>query len=114
MIFPFFKRVPRHKNFHYEPRYYDPVKEELNIRTEKVKRELSKESSEEFLYRENISQAFSRRQKKDRRASGMQMALVAIFLATFVGYYYYGNAALWAFVIIFPVYIFIRSRRFFS
>ena len=115
MNFFFFKRVPRHKNFHYEPRYYDPVKEELQNRTEKIKRELNMGSQPELgHYRENISQAFTRRQRKDKRVSGMQVILIAIFLAAFIGYYFYGNAALYAFAILFPAYILIRTRSFFK
>ena len=113
MIFPFFKRVPRHKKFNYEPRYYDSVKEEINIRTQQLKRELDKGSDEQNLYKENISAAFSRRARKDKRVSGMQAVIIALFVGTFIGYYFYGNLALWVFVILFPVYIFIRSRKFF-
>ena len=113
MIFPFFKRGPRHKRFNYEPRYYDSVKEEINIRTQQIKRELNQNADEQSSYRENISAAFTRRAKKDKRVSGMQGVIIALFVGTFIGYYYYGNAALWAFVILFPVYIFIRSRKIF-
>ncbi len=114
MIFPFFKRAPKYKRFNYEPRYYDPIKEEINNRTEQIKRELKKDNRANAQYRDNISQAFKRRYKKDTRVSGMQFLLIILFMGTFVGYYFYGSAVLWVFVVLFPVYIFIRTRRFFE
>ncbi len=114
MIFPFFKRVSGHKRFKYEPRYYDSVKEEINIRTEQIKRELNKDTESNSLYKENISSAFTRRSRKNSRVSGMQAVIIALFVGTFVGYFIYGNVALWTFLVLFPVYIFIRTRKYFS
>jgi len=111
MKFPSLTRLPKNKKFSYEPRYYDPVKEDIKNRTERIQKELEKESYQTF--RSQLSEGFSRRQKQDRRMSSMQLVLVALMLATFFGYLYIGIEALFAFMIVFPVYIFIRTRKFF-
>lgn len=109
MNFSFFKRTPKNKRFNYEPRYYDPIKEEIKYRTENVKRELSRENSNEV--ESMISQGFARRAKRSQQASSTQLVLIALLLGGFLGYLYYGNVALWIFIAVFGVYIFVRSKK---
>lgn len=109
MNFSFFKRLPKNKRFNYEPRYYDPVKEEIKYRTENVKRDLDRENSSEVS--SMISQGFARRARHTRQASSTQLVLVALLLGGFIGYLYYGNIALWIFIAVFGLYIFVKSKK---
>lgn len=109
MNFSFLKRVPKYKRFYYEPRYYDPVKEEIKIRTEKIRDEFSHEK--EANYRSTISEGFARKRTKGGKASSMQLILIFLLLGAFLGYIFYGNIALWIFLILFAAYVFIRTRK---
>lgn len=111
MKIPSLTRLPRNKKFQYEPRFYDPVKEDIKNRTEEIKKE--REHTRQNDYRKHLSEGFARRQRQDRKTSSMQLVLIALMMGAFVGYLFYGVEAFWAFVIIFPLYIFIRTRKIF-
>ena len=36
MKFPSLSRIPKNKRFNFEPRYYDPIKEDIQNRTERI------------------------------------------------------------------------------
>ena len=112
MNFSFLKRVPKNKRFYYEPRYYDPVKEEIKIRTENIKSEISREKNRD--HQSLISQGFSRNPRRTRKASSMQLVLIVLLFGGFLGYIYFGNVALWVFLVVFAIYIFIRTRQVFQ
>jgi hypothetical protein len=104
--------MPRHKRFSFEPRYYDPVKEDIQNRTERIKGELKHTSLQS--HRENIRAAYSKRARREKSTNFMQLLLILIFLGTFFGWIFYGNVVLYAFLIVFPIYIFLRTRKFFQ
>ena len=112
MKFPSLTRMPNYKRFNYEPRYYDPVKEDIKNRTERIRGAMAEESK--AAYRENIRNAFNQRQRRQARGSMMQYLLIIIFLGTFAGWFYFGNAALYIFAVIFPLYIYLRTRNYFQ
>lgn len=112
MKFPSLTRMPKYKRFNYEPRYYDPIKEDIKNRTERLRGQLADESH--HTYRENIKNAFNRRERRETRSSMMQYLLVIIFLGTIVGWLYFGNVALYIFAVVFPLYIFLRTRNYFQ
>ena len=111
MKFPSLTRIPSHKRFDFEPRYYDPVKEDIKNRTQRIRSEVSEKENKE--YRENIRKAFSRREKEGRKANLMQLLLMTIMVGTFVGWWYYGNVAFYAFLVLFPLYILLRTSKLF-
>jgi hypothetical protein len=87
------------------------VKEDIKNRTERIRSEISEKKNREF--RENIREAFSRREKEGRKANLMQLLLITIMLGTLLGWWYYGNVAFYAFLVLFPLYILLRtSKRF--
>lgn len=109
MKIPSLTKIPRHRQFHFEPRYYDPVKEDIAERTKRIKAELRKGQVHD--YKQNISEAFSRRMRKDRRAGVTQWTFVVFFAAIFAGYFYFGSAMLYALLAIIPIYIIIKLRK---
>ena len=64
MKIPSLSRMPKYKRFNFEPRYYDPIKEDIQNRTERIKGELKITSAS--THREHLKSAFSRRAKKEK------------------------------------------------
>ena len=112
MKFPSLSRIPKYKRFNYEPRYYDPIKEDIQNRTERIKGELKITSSQS--HREHIKKAFSNRAKREKSSDFMQLLLVIIMLGSFGGWLIYGNIVLYIAMVVFPLYIFFRTRKFFQ
>ncbi len=112
MKFPSLSRIPKYKRFNFEPRYYDPVKEDIQNRTERIKGELKINSSQS--HHEQLKAAFRIRAKRDKSSDFMQLLLILILLGAFGGWLIYGNVALYFFVPVFLLYIFFRTRKFFQ
>lgn len=93
MKFPSLFRTPAHKRFHFEPRYYDPVKEDIARRTARIKQEFSGDKNSN--YRANISHAFARKSRQSNKSGLIQFSLIAGMFCAFFGYLYYGNIALY-------------------
>ncbi len=109
MKIPSLFRMPQHKRFHFEPRYYDPVKEDIKNRMARIKSELSEEALK--THRRTIHEGFQRRATQDRRVDMMQWLLIILMLGTIVGWIYFGNVAFYVFIVLFPLYIWLRTRK---
>jgi uncharacterized membrane protein YhaH (DUF805 family) len=102
MKLPSLVRVPKYKRFNFEPRHYDPVKEEIKNRTERIRSELKSSEStvsadavNELQVKQRISEAFVRdKRRAGGRMNGLQLFLVLLLSATFVGFLYIGFPAL--------------------
>ena len=112
MKIPSLSRMPNYKRFNFDPRYYDPIKEDIQNRTERIKGELKITSSQS--HREHLKSAFSRRARREKSSDFMQLLLIFIILGAFGGWLIYGNIVLYIFLVVFPLYIFIRTRKFFQ
>lgn len=112
MKIPSLSRIPKYKRFNFEPRYYDPIKEDIQNRTERIKGELKITSKQS--HREHIRNAFDQREKREKSSDFMQLVLIVIILLAVGGWLIYGNIALYVFLVVFPVYIFFRTRKFFQ
>ena len=108
MKIPSLSRLPKNKRFNFQPRYYDPIKEEIEERTSRIKKEIG--NSSEF-YREHISSAFRRRARTQKTSGIMQFIFVISFVLIFFGYVYYGNQIFYAFIILIPLYIWMKRRN---
>lgn len=85
MAFRFFK-LPKHRTFSYKPRYYDPVKEELQERKRLIEQEVKAEQ-ENYVPGSNI-RGNLRRQIKTSRSEAhktrMQRLLIRLVLMTLI------------------------------
>ncbi|MEN7550336.1 hypothetical protein AAG747_20625 [Rapidithrix thailandica] len=85
MKISFFKRY-KYKQFHYEPRYYDPVKEELESRISMIKREIEKPSTnngehyDSELLRQRFRSTFRRQHNTSKNASMLRIVIVFVLL----------------------------------
>jgi hypothetical protein len=110
MRFPSFIRLPDHKKFNFEPRYYDPIKEEIEIRTNNIKNQLSQESNEQRI--ERISNEWQRRGRQVQKASMLQLIILVTMITTLVLYFYFGNTGLYIVLSIFALaYICYRAKK---
>jgi hypothetical protein len=108
MKIPSLSRLPKNKRFNFQPRYYDPIKEEIEERTSRVRQELG--SSGEY-YREHISSAFRQRSRRQQTSGILQFIFVISFAVIFFGYIYFGSLIFYAFLILIPLYIWIKKRQ---
>lgn len=112
MKIPSLFRMPGYKRFNFEPRYYDPVKEDIKNRMARIKTEQSEETIK--TYRRSIHEGFRKREKQDRMVDMMQWLLIILMLGTIVGWLYLGNMVLYVFLVLFPLYIWLRTRKRFN
>ena len=108
MKIPSLLRVPKNKRFNFEPRYYDPIKEEIEERTSRIRKEIG--DSDEY-FREHISSAFRRRARTEKTSGILQFILIISFVIIFFGYIYYGNQVFYLFLILIPLYIWMKRRN---
>jgi hypothetical protein len=108
MKLPSLSRLPKNKRFNFQPRYYDPIKEEIEERTSRIRKELG--DSDEY-FREHISNAFRRRARTEKTSGIMQFILIISFIVIFFGYIYFGNQIFYLFLVLIPLYIWMKRRN---
>ena len=94
MKIPSIMRIAKHKRFHFEPRYYDPVKEDIENRTALIAQELKEEeqakkntdSVRTEVFRTKLQSSFNRRDRQEKR-SFMIQALIAAILFSLVFFF---------------------------
>lgn len=113
MKVPSLIRLPKYKSFDYTPRHYDPVKEEIKERTERIKHEIQEGAAEDF----NSTIAGSFRRKSENSLTGvnyssslLQLIIAVVLLGTFVGYLFYGNQIFYVLMLGVPVYLYFRLK----
>ena len=108
--FPSLFRLPKHQQFHIKPRYYDPVKEEIQERTERIREEMI--GKEHGTYQPSKIN-FTRKTKAAPSTSLLQLGIAALLGLMVVGWLQFGGDffyyLLW---IIVPGYLFYRLRTF--
>ena len=109
MKLPSLFRLPRYSQFNFEPRYYDPIKEEIDQKMADAKRELESPGS---AYKSNIMGSFRKRKTEDRASSVNVAVLFVLMLGGVFGYIYYGDVALYYLGGGFLVYLFLRVKKF--
>ena len=114
MKLPSLFRTPRYQKFHVEPRYYDPVKEEMDKRTEAIRRELNSgnEEIERPGYDSRISGSFKMRKSASTgSATIMQLVIMLLLISVIFGYLYVGNIALYIFALVATLLVYLKIKR---
>ena len=113
-LFSFF-RTAKNQTFRYEPRYYDPIKEDLNKRKKKIQADLVTERKSNELpdYARNISGAFGRKTRSASYANTtlLQIIIMVMLTLTIIGWLQFGNQVFYTYFIFMPVYLFFRFKR---
>lgn len=108
MRFPSFIKVPRSKRFEMTPRYYDPVREEIKERTERIRREMN---GEDMGHHAQGRISFERKTEPVPHASLLQMLIAAVLGGGVVGWLFYGNDIFYALWLAVPVYLYFRFKK---
>ena len=109
MKLPSLFRLPRHNKFDFEPRYYDPIKEEIDNKIENAKREL--EDGISGNYQSKITGSFRRKKEQDKKSSVNVAILFTLMLGGFFGYLFYGETALFGLAGGMAVYVYLRIKK---
>lgn len=88
MRFPSLFRLPRHQQFQIKPRYYDPVKEEIEERTERIKSQLDAGVKAEY---QTSRIHFKRKAKAAPATSLIQLVIAASLGGLIFGWLQFGN-----------------------
>jgi len=107
--FPSIVKTSNHNRFNFEPRYYDPIKEEIEDKIRSAKS--ASKDSDIAAENSNISKAFQRRAQKNHKSNVMQLIIAVILMGTFVAWIFYGNVVLYAYLFLSPAYFYFRVKK---
>jgi len=94
MKLPSIIKIPSYQRFNYEPRYYDPIKEDIEERTKRIKRRLAAEKIEDSS-RARLEGVFVRRVEHQDHSSFLRLFVGVILFSGVVGFLYFGNIAIY-------------------
>lgn len=100
MKFPSLLKTPSHRRFSIQPRYYDPVKEEIEIRIDRIKRTMKIKELEKregnINSNSSIYGSFNRNSYYKNQGTGkLRFAILIGLTGTIGGYFFLGNIALY-------------------
>jgi len=116
-----FTKTPKHQRFNYTPRFYDPVKEELEQRESRIKLEISREKGEinqQDLtgHRTRISGAFHAARKRNNPVSAgtnatmLRLGILLFITILLVAFLEYGRPALYSLFLVIPFYLYLKFK----
>lgn len=114
-----FLRTPKYQKFHLEPRYYDPIKEEMQERESRMRQKLKadklalKEGSDDDLESQSsIAGSFTRRRSSSGSSTSFIQLIIMLLLAGLIfGFIFYGALALYVVVTISCVLLYLKVKR---
>lgn len=112
MKIPSLTRIPQYKRFNITPRYYDPVKEDIKNRTERIKNEMRIQQRSSDI-RTGLQKDFLRQERQNRQTTVRQLLIIIVLLGTGAAWLTYGNNVFYFFLILVPFYLFFRRSSFF-
>lgn len=118
MKLPGLFRKPRYQRFHVEPRYYDPIKEDIDNRTRRIKSELGMSDNDDLDagYRSQISGSF-RKNMKHATGGGadqtvvLRLIIMVILVFMVAGYVYVGMEVFYLLLLYVPFYLWRRFKK---
>lgn len=118
MKFPSMFKLSEHQRFHVEPRYYDPVKEEIEARTARIRADMKYENGETGeignLSSEDMSRiagAFTRRTSRRSGMNMMQLIILLLLVGLIVGFWYFGNVAVYIILTVSCLLLYLKIKR---
>lgn len=107
-------RIAKHQRFDIEPRYYDKVREDIEQRTSRIKRELKLERRDgvpSSAEQSRIIGAFSKNKRHEATMTGiLRMFLIVIISTQFVGFYYFGTSVFYTLLLAIPAYYLLSKK----
>lgn len=115
MKIPSLFKSPRYQRFKITPRYYDPIKEEIEQRTSLINRQLNFKNGvpdPHHKINSRIAGAFKHEKFKSKGSAGlMQMVIIMLLVGGMVGYLYFGNIALYIFLLVSSVLLYLKIKH---
>lgn len=112
MKIPSLFRTPRYQRFRIEPRYYDPVKEEMEEREAAIRQEMMANSESDLNARKSrLSGGFKRARSSSGSATFMQLIIMVMLSFLIFGYLYLGNIAVYVFALVGSLLLYLKMRR---
>ena len=113
MKFPSLLKTATNKRFSIQPRYYDPVKEDIEYRTDRIKRMMNaKEIEGESISESGIQGSFSRDSYyKQQKPNALRFSIMILLAAGAIGYLFYGNSALYIMMSLIVAYYLYKKIR---
>ena len=102
MRFPVLLRIPAYKRFNLQPRYYDPIKEDIENRTDLIRsemklREKTVDKGDLESFESRISGSFGRKSFYSENWTGLlRFSIIIVLVITVLGYLFWGNIALYS------------------
>jgi len=113
MKIPSIIRIPRYERFSYEPRFYDPIKEDIDNRRQRVKRIIAADKkSGARSSRARLEGAFTKHAPKKESEGFLRLIIGTILFAGVVGFLYFGNVAVY--ITIGVVLTYVVSKKLFT
>jgi len=109
MKVPSIFRLPRYQRFEIKPRHYDPVKEDIENRTNRIRQEIRLKRAGKQA--ESIRDAFQSRKASNKSADLFQVLMIIIIAVALGGYIFYGANVYFALLLLVPLYIILRRKR---
>ncbi|MDX1314502.1 MAG: hypothetical protein R3356_03285 [Eudoraea sp.] len=94
MKFPSIIKIPSYQRFNYEPRYYDPIKEDIEERRQKYRKQMDAEGRRRSS-RSRIEGSFRRRANVNDNSGFLRLGVGALLFGGIVGFLYFGNIAVY-------------------
>ncbi|MFC2186480.1 hypothetical protein [Peijinzhouia sedimentorum] len=106
----------KYQRYNVTPRYYDPIKEDIEQRTNRIKRNIESDRSQGiFHYESDFRGAFARqRSREDLSSTLIRMLLFMVFFGFLFGYIYIGPQAFYALGLVLPAYLIYRVKDIFK
>ncbi len=117
-IISLFTKAPQHQKFNYRPRYYDPSKDEMAEREERIRKEIARERGElqdDGGHRARIAGSFQAARKRSKPTAEKSAVIVRfgvlLFMALLlIAFLQWGKPALYAAAAFIPVYLYMKFR----
>jgi hypothetical protein len=112
MKIPSLTKLPKNKRFYIQPRYYDPVKEDIENRVSRIKAELKLPENDHYSFSSKLSGVFERRRTQSQQSNVLQMVIFLLLSGLVAGYLFFGNNVFFVFLILIPLYFYFRLKNF--
>ncbi len=117
-IISLFTKAPTHQRFTYRPRYYDPSKDEMLERENRIRKEIERErgvSQPDADYRSRIAGSFqaARKRSKPSAQTGevvMRLGVLLFMTLLIVAFLQWGKSALYIGLAFVPVYLYLKFK----
>ena len=96
MKLPSIINIPSYQRFKYEPRFYDPIKDDIDGRRKRIRRQIDGDKRRGAESSQNrLEGSFARRVPHEGNSSFLRLIVVTILFSGVVGFLFFGNIALY-------------------